>query len=116
MGQMFERDLHDVPRTGEPCMRMSYTPFKLEPPGPQPFVREGEPRTAMVVLPVIDPDRASILEKRAVLGYAVRNAREEFRQVERCVGVVPHPEKEHLPIQIVHTTDRTFGEVGRKRK
>jgi hypothetical protein len=35
-------------------------------------------------------------------------------QVERRVGVMTNPEKEHLPIQIVHTTGRAFGDVGRR--
>lgn len=70
----------------------------------------------MVVLPLVDLNWASVLEDRAVLRRAVRDAREEFSQVERRVGVMIDPEKEYLPVQIVHTTDRAFGDVGRKRE
>lgn len=70
----------------------------------------------MVVLLVVDPNGASVLDDRTVLRHAVRNACEEFRQVERRVGVMTNPKKKDLAIQIVHTTDRALGDVGRKRK
>jgi hypothetical protein len=40
----------------------------------------------MVIFSIVDPNRAPILEKGTVLHHAVRNAREEFRQVKRGVG------------------------------
>jgi len=70
----------------------------------------------MVILSIVDPNRTPILEDGAVLRHAVRNAREKFRQVEHGVGVMTNPEEEHLPVQFVHTTDGTFGDMGRNRK
>jgi hypothetical protein len=116
VSQLFTRDLHDIARTRKSCMSVSHAPFRLKAPHPQPFVRERKAHTAMVILPIGDPHGASLLEDRAVLRHTVRNAREEFRQVERGVGVMTNPEEQHLPIQIVHPTDRTFGDVGRKRE
>ena len=109
MGKLFEGDLHDVPGAREPCVSVSHAPFGLEAPRPQPLVREGEARATVVVLPVVDPNRASVLEDRAVLRHAVRNAGEEFRQVERRVGVVADPEEEHLAVQLVHPADGLSG-------
>ena len=114
--QVFERKSGDIPGAREPRMRVPYAPFGLEAPRPQPLVREGETLTAMVVLPVLDPHRASVLQHRAVPRHTVRDTREELRQVERSVGVMPDPEKEHLPVQIVHPTYGAFGDVGRKRE
>ncbi len=70
----------------------------------------------MVVLSILDPNRAPILENRAVFRHAVRNARAEFCQVERGVGVMANAKEKHLPIQLVHTTDGAFGDVGRQRE
>ena len=70
----------------------------------------------MVILAIVDPNRAPILEDSAVLRHAVRNAREKLRQVERGVGVVTDPEEEHLPVQLVHPTDGTFEDVRRERE
>jgi hypothetical protein len=70
----------------------------------------------MVVLLIVDPNRASVLEHRAVLRHSVRNPREEFRQVERRIRVMTYPDKKHLPVQIVQPTDRAFGDVGRNGK
>jgi hypothetical protein len=70
----------------------------------------------MVVLPIVDPNWAPILENRAVPRDPVWNAREKLRKVERRIGIVANPEKEHLPIQIVHSADRTLVNVRRKRK
>jgi hypothetical protein len=36
--------------------------------------------------------------------------------MQRRVGVVADPEKEHLPVQIVHTAHRALGDVGRERE
>jgi len=114
--QALERDFDDVPSAREPCVSVPYAPFGLKPSGPQPLVREGETLAAMVVLPVVDPNRASVLQHRAVRRHAVWNAREKLRQVERGVGVMTDSEKEHLPVQIVHPTDRALGNVRRKRE
>jgi hypothetical protein len=70
----------------------------------------------MVVLLVVDPDRATVLEDRAVPRHAVRNGGEELRQMERRVGLMTDAEKEHLPVQIVHPPDRTVRDVGWKRE
>jgi hypothetical protein len=67
----------------------------------------------MVVLPIVDPNRASPLEDRAVLRHAVRNAREEFRQMKCRVGIMIDPKKEYLPVQIMHATDGAFGPLRR---
>jgi hypothetical protein len=114
LGQPFERDSDDVPRANEPCVRVAYVPFGLEAPFPEPLVREGEALATMVILAILHPNRTPLLEDGAGLGDAVRNAREELRQVEGGVGVVVDPEQEHLPVQLVHMTDGTFGDVGRK--
>ena len=70
----------------------------------------------MVILAVVDPNRAPTPEDGAVLRHAVRDAREQLRQVERGVGVVTDPEEEHLPVQLVHPTDGTFEDVRRERE
>ncbi len=70
----------------------------------------------MVILSIVDPNRAPILEDGTVLRHAVRNASKEFRQVEHGVGVMTNPDEEYLPVQFVHTTDGTCGDVGRNRK
>jgi hypothetical protein len=62
----------------------------------------------MVIFSIVDPNQAPILEEGTVLHHAVWNAREEFRQVKRSVGVVTDPEEEHLPVQLVHMTCGTF--------
>jgi hypothetical protein len=115
-GQVLERDADNVPRANEPGLRVPYAPFGLEAPLPEPPVREGEALAAVVILAVLEPNRAPLLEDGAGLGHAVRNAREQLRQVERGVGVVIDPEQEHLSVQLVHMTDGTLGNVGGKRK
>jgi hypothetical protein len=114
VSQLFESNLDDIPGAGEPCVGVSYATFGLETPRPQPLVCEGKALTAVVVLLVVDPHRASVLEHRAVPRHMVWNPREELRQVERRVGVMTNPEKEHLPVQIVHPTDWAFRDVRRK--
>jgi hypothetical protein len=96
-------------------MSVADAPFGLEAPFPQPRVREGEALAAVVVLAVVDPDRAPPSEDGAVLRHAVRHAREQLHQVERGVGIMTHPEEEHVPVQFVHSTDGTLGAVGRER-
>jgi hypothetical protein len=70
----------------------------------------------MVVLLVIDPDRASVLEHGAVSGHPVWNPCQEFRQVERRVGVMTNTKEKHLSIQLVYPSYRAFRDVGWKRK
>jgi hypothetical protein len=111
--QVLEGQPDHIPSANQPCVSVSHAPFGLEPPLPEPRVREGEALTTMVVLPILDANRASVLEHRAGPLHPVRNAREQFRQVERRVGVMPHPEQEHLPVPLVHMADRALGEVGR---
>jgi hypothetical protein len=114
--QVFQRNSDDIPSAREPCMSVSDAPFGLKAPGPQPFISECEALTAVVVLPIFDPSRASVLEHCAVPRHAVRNRRKKFRQVKRRVGVMTDPEKQHLPVQIVHPTDRAFRDVRWKRE
>jgi hypothetical protein len=116
VSQLFTRKLHDVPRMRKSCMSVSYEPFGLESPRPQPLVRESEAQAAMVILPVADSNRVSLLEHRAVFRHTIGNARDELRQVERGIGVMANPEKQHLSIQIVHPTDRACGDMGRERE
>lgn len=113
---MLHRNGNDIACTGQPGSSVSYTTFGLETPCPQPLVRHGEALAAVVVLAVVDPDRASILKDRAVLRNAVRSARKEFRKVEGRVGFMTHADEENLSVQIVHATDRAFRDVGRKGK
>jgi hypothetical protein len=97
-------------------MSVSHASFGLEAQRPQPLVCEAEPRTAMVIFAVVDPNGASVLQNRAVLRHAVRNACEELRQVKHRVGVVIDPKEEYLPVQIVNATNRTLRDVRRKRE
>ena len=114
--QAFDRNFDNIPSARKPRMSMSYASFGLEAPRPQPLIREGEALTAMVVLSIVDPNRASVLEDCVVPRHTVRNAPKEFRQVERRVGVMTDAKQEYLPVQIVHTTDWAFGDVGRNRE
>jgi hypothetical protein len=114
--QVFQRNSDDVPRAREPCISVPYGPFGLEAQRPQPLVREGEALTTMVVLLVVDPNRPTVLEDRAVPRHAVRNRCKELRQVERRVGIMTDAEKQHLPVRIVHPTDRALRDVGRERE
>ena len=66
----------------------------------------------MVVLQVVQPHRAAVLDDRAVPRHAVGNTREQLRQVDGGVGVVPDPEQQHLAVQLVDATDGTLGYVG----
>jgi len=106
-GQVLERDADNVPRANEPGLRVPYAPFGLEAPLPEPPVREGEALAAVVILAVLEPHQAPLLEDGAGLGHAVGNAREQLRQVERGVSIVIDPEQEHLSVQLVHMTDGT---------
>jgi hypothetical protein len=115
-GQMLECHRRDLPGARKSGMSMSYVSFGLKAARPQPLVRKREARTAMVVLPVVDPNRSSVLKNGAVPGHAVGNTREEFRQVERCICVMTDPEKKNLTIEIIHATHRAFGNVRRKRE
>ena len=116
MRQVLQCHSDNVASPREPCMGVPDAPFALETPRPQPLVREGEALTAVVVFLVVYPNRASILEDRAVPRHAVRSARDDLRQVERSIGVMTDAEQEHLPVQIAHPPDRAFGNVGRKRQ
>lgn len=113
--QVFECDSDDVASARKPRMSMSDAPLGLETTLPQPCVGESEAQAAMVVLPIVDPDREAALEDGEVLRRAIRNAGEKLRQVKRRVGVVTDSEKEDLPVQFVHAADRAFGNVRRKR-
>src|SRR5688572_30835429 len=107
--QVFDRHSHDVPRACEPRMSVSDPSFGLEAPFPEPPVYQTETGATMVVLSIVDPNRAPSLKDSAVLRHAVRNAGHEFRQVEYGVGVVTDSEEEYLPVQLVHPTDGTLG-------
>lgn len=114
MRQVLERNFHYVASPGQPRMRVSYRPLHLEAPRAQPSVRQPEPLTTMVVLQIVKPNRASVLEDRAVPRYAVRHPREQLGQVERRVCIVTDAEEQHLSVQVVHPAYRAFGSVGRK--
>src|SRR5882724_5243761 len=108
--QTFQRNFDDVPGAREPCISVSDAPFGLEGPRPQPLVYQGEALTTMVVLLVVDPNRTTVLEDRAVPRHPVRNGGEELRQMECRVGLMTDAEEEHLSVQIVHPTDRAGGD------
>jgi hypothetical protein len=114
--QVLESDVHDLPRASEPCVSVPNAALGLEAPGPQPLIGESETGTAMVVLSIIDPSPASILENRAVFRDAVWDAREKLRQVECGIRVVADSEEKHLPVRFPDPANRTFGDVGRERK
>jgi hypothetical protein len=92
MRQVLERDCNNFAGAREARTRVSNAPLGLESPRPQPLVREGEALATMVVLPVVDPNRSSVLEHRAVRRHAVWNGRQKLRQVECGVGVVTDAE------------------------
>jgi hypothetical protein len=114
--QPLDRDPDDVTSARQPCLSVSHAPFGLEPPRAKPLVREREASTAMVVLPVVDPNRAPVLEDRTGPRHPIRNAREELSEMKRRVGVVTDPEKEYLTVRIVHPADGAFGDMRWKRQ
>ncbi len=114
--QAFDRNSDNIPGARKTRMSMPYGPFGLEAPRPQPLIREGEALAAMVVLSIVDPNWASVLEDRDVPRHTVGNAPKEFRQVERRVGVMTDAKQEYLPVEIVNTTDWAFGDVRRNRE
>ncbi len=114
--QVFERNADNVPRARELCMSVSDPSFGLQAPFSQPLAGESEARATMVILAIIDTNRTAILKNGAIFRHAVRNAGEEFRQMERSVIVVIDPEEKDLPVQSVHTTDGTVGGMGRNGK
>ncbi len=114
--QAFDRNSDNIPSARKPGMRVSYGPFGLQAPRAEPLVREREALTAVVVLSIVDPNWASVLEDRDVPRHTVGNAPKEFRQVERRVGVMTDAKQEYLPVEIVNTTDWAFGDVRRNRE
>jgi len=114
--QMLERDLDNIPRTRKERMRLPYAPFGLQPPRAQPLAGESEALAAMVVLPVADPNRPSILEDGAVFRHAVRYSGNELREMQHGVGIVSDPEQKHLPVPIMHAADGAVRDVRRKRQ
>jgi hypothetical protein len=103
-------------RTSRACAYPT-VPSRCAPPLSQPLVREREPRAAMIVLPVPHPHRpAPLVQHRAVLRHPVRNPRQQLRQMQRAVRVVPHPDQQHLPIHLPHPPDRALNPVRRQRQ
>jgi hypothetical protein len=90
--------------------------FSLQIARAKPIVGEGEPRAAVIVLAVLDPNGCAGFDDRAVLGHTIRNAGNDLREVQRRVGVMADAEKQDVPIQFVHTTNRTGRDMRRKRK
>jgi hypothetical protein len=115
-GEVLQGDLDNVPRSSKPGVRISERTLGLEPSRPEPVIGKGEALTAMIVLAVVNSKWASVLKDRAIPRYSIRNTREHFRQVERGIGVVTDSEKEHLPVEIVHATDRAFRNMRGKGK
>jgi hypothetical protein len=70
----------------------------------------------MVVLQVLDANRAFVLENRAILRHSVWNVRKDLREVKRCVRIVADSEKQNLSVEIVHAAYGTFRDVRRKRE
>ena len=93
VGQVLEREADDVLRAGQSGVRMSNPPFGLKAARPQPLVCKGKPLTTVIVLGVVDPNRAPSLEHGAVPRHAVWNVRQELRQVQGGVGVVADAEE-----------------------
>ncbi len=59
-GKRFQRDLHDIPGAHESCVGIPHRAFRLETSRSQPPIGEGEAGTAVVVLPIFDPNWAPI--------------------------------------------------------
>jgi len=73
-GQVLERDLYDVPRTGKPRSSMSDAPLGLQAAPPQPVVQDRKQLATMVVLLVGHTNGMTALQDRTVLWHAVRDA------------------------------------------
>lgn len=114
--EVFERDFDDIPRAREPGMRAPDGAFGLKSGGAQPTIGQSEAGAAVIVFPVMNPDRASILKNGAIFGQAVGNAGEDFGQVEGRIRIMADAEKENLPIQFVDAAHGTFGDVRGKRQ
>ena len=114
--QVLARDLDNIPRPRKERMRLPDAPFGLQPARPQPLAGKSEALAAMVVLPVADPNRPSILEDGAVFRHAVRYTGNEFREMQHGVGIVSDPEQKHLPVPIMHAADGAVRDVRRKRQ
>jgi len=114
--QVLARDLDNIPRTRKERRRVPYAPFGLQPPRAQPLAGESEALAAMVVLPVADPNRPSILEDGAVFRHAVRYIGNELREMQHGVGIVSDPEHKHVPVPVMHAADGAVLDVRRKRQ
>jgi hypothetical protein len=98
--QALDRDVHDVPRASQTCVGVPNGSLRLQPASPKPVIREPEPRAAMVVLSVVDPNRTPSRQHRAVSWHPVWGAGEQFRQVQGRVRIVPDAEEKYLAVQV----------------
>ena len=97
-------------------MSVSDASFGLGAVLPEPSVGEGETLAAMIVLFIVDPDRAPVLRRPCNVRHAIRYADHQFREMQHRVGVMADAKKEHLAIEIMHAAGGTCGNMRRKRK
>jgi hypothetical protein len=97
-------------------MRVSDAPFSLKVPLSQPFIREREALTAVVVLGVINPDGLTVLEDCAVLRHPIGHLCENFGDMDGCIRVMPNAKKQDLSIQLVYAASRALETVRRQRQ
>ena len=112
--QLLDNDIDDVASPREPCLRVADASLGLKAACAQPLVREIEALTAVIVLQVLDAGGAPVLENGDVLRHAIRNVREQLRQVDRRVGIVVDTDEQNLAVEIVHAADRDSPGCGRK--
>ena len=112
---MFARNPHNIPCACEPGMSVPHASFGLKLAISQPLVRKDEARATVVVLAIFNSNRASVSQDGAMFRHPIRHAGEDFRQVERRIGIVMHPKKKHLTVEVMHATDGALRDVGRQR-
>jgi hypothetical protein len=96
-------------------MRVSNNSLALKAALAQPFVGESESLAAVIVLAVLDADRATVLEHGDVERRAIRHVRHQLGQMQRRVRVVIDAEEQNLPIELVNSADGTLRPVRRER-
>src|SRR5262245_34676366 len=98
--QIFDGKPDDVLGAREPRMRMADTAFALQIPGTQPIVRQCKALAAVVVLAVIDADRASVLKHGAMPRHAIGRACKDFRQMQRRARILAAAEQQYLAVKL----------------
>ncbi len=111
--QVLDRHANDVPSASKPRVSVPDTPLGLQGVLAKPLICERKVRAAVIVLRIVDADRAAMLRHGAEPGHAVRDVRDDLCQVQHRIGIVTHSEQKHATVQVVHPPDRTVGPVRR---